>query len=112
MSNLTDAFAKADKTRRTQRDDKRQSFFADLGLNVFHDPFELNLDPAAQLSVALHLLDLAKETHQDETSAIRALKAELSGMQLGLPTLPTTSRDRPSLTHLYRGAWAKGYFSR
>ena len=52
MSNLTDAFAKADKTRRTQRDDKRQSFFADLGLNVFHDPFELNLDPAAQLSVA------------------------------------------------------------
>jgi hypothetical protein len=111
MSVLTQAVTSADKSRRILRDTKRKEFFSDHDLEEFNDPYSLDLDPAAQLSVVMYLLDQSIEKHMDETSAITALRLQLDTLFLGVSTKKVTSCGRPVVELMKPECWQFGIFN-
>lgn len=85
MSYRTGKFNARDPARRVLRDQYRDKFFADLGLSPDRDPLSHEPDTKAQLSKVSDLSRIAAELHDDDTSALDAMTAEVSSLGLGHP---------------------------
>lgn len=94
------AFVSREPGRRPLRDDARDRFFAELGVDRLKDPFAYDPDPAGQLGVVLGLIDKARSLHQDETWAIDKSLALIAAAALGVPLagIGSGAAGRPSLS--------------
>jgi len=88
MSFLNGIFVQREKERQALRDEKRDAFFADYAAPRLKDPFALEIDPAVQSAKVQSLMDINLGLHDGNTSGLLMLKAEVSGLGFGLPTLP------------------------
>lgn len=91
MSFVNGIFLQREKERQALRDKKRDAFFADYAAPRLTDPFALEVDPAAQSGKVQALFDKNLGLHDENTSALMMLKAEVAGLAFGLPTLPISN---------------------
>jgi hypothetical protein len=89
-------FIDEEPDRRSVRDEAREKFFSEIGGERLKDPFEFDPDPAAQLKVVEGLIDTALGLHNDEKSALQAMKSQVSALALSVPGVGVSTSGRPT----------------
>jgi hypothetical protein len=77
-------FIQNEPKRRAIRDEYRDKFFAELGIQRLKDPFAHDPDPRSQLGIVKGLISKAMEVHMDEKSALSVLQGLVSSSALGV----------------------------
>lgn len=88
MSYQTGKFKDKEPERRKIRDQKRDEFFAEFGVERLSDPFAINADPSVQHNKTLELIELAMTKQEGENSSLEQLKALLLTTGFGIPLKP------------------------
>ena len=100
-------FMDEEPDRRALRDTYRDKFFAELGGERLKDPFAYDPDPAAQLELVGQLIDKAIGLHQDDKSALSAIKALVASSSLSVPVTGASALGRPVLDTVKLSAWGE-----
>jgi len=87
MSYQNGIFPKREAERRALRNEKRDAFFADYAAPRLTDPFALDVDPVAQQARIISLIEKSFSLHDENTSGIAMMQAEVASLAFGLPTL-------------------------
>ncbi|NJM83034.1 MAG: hypothetical protein HC844_11530 [Tabrizicola sp.] len=80
------AFVANEPDRRPIRDEYRDRFFTELGIERLKDPFACTMDPVAQQAFVQTLHGIALSVHDGNKAAIQALQSQIGTLGFGLPT--------------------------
>jgi hypothetical protein len=100
-------FIDEEPDRRSVRDEAREKFFSEIGGERLKDPFGFDPDPAAQLKVVEGLIDKALGLHNDEKSALQAMKSQVSTLALSVPGVGVSTSGRPTKNRVLLSAWGE-----
>lgn len=110
MSYLNGIFAQREDERRILRNKKRDAFFADYAAPRLTDPFALKVDPAAQQARVLSLIEENFSLHDENTSGLAMMQAEMMTLAFGLPAMPIGMPNQISLQNVMPEGMQKDFF--
>ncbi|PZO62525.1 MAG: hypothetical protein DI498_14865 [Paracoccus denitrificans] len=110
MSFKPGKFARHEPSRREIRDQLRTRFFEEAGVTPIADVLLRDVDLEAQAQLVSELLEVARAAHQDDSSALDQLKAEMGHLQFGSSAVYCSKRTAPNLKGLSLGSLSQTFF--
>lgn len=101
MSNFKrGAFAKQEPERKALREKMRKAFFSDLGLTPATDVQSNDVDLKVMAGKRAAMLSKARGLHEDDTTGLDLMEAELAKLGLGMVPMPGGKKTAPNLKAL------------